>query len=139
MAKKLLSETIDFCLRRWAAPKIHRVVFEGESGDLCRLRSLAKRDELWGVLGSPYLTVPLALAPLPLSFLAPLPLLLLLFFPFPFFPFPLRRCSFNGPSPSGFSSLSSRRRSAFQLVLPLRPLPLLLPPPLPPSLIKLFN
>lgn len=76
MAKKLLSETIDFCLRRCAAPKIHTLIFEGESGDLCRLRSLAKRDELWGVLGSLYLPIPLAFVPLPLFI--PLPFLLLL-------------------------------------------------------------
>ena len=71
MAKKLLSETIDFCLRRWAAPKIHRLVFKGESGDLCRLRALAKRDELWGVLGSPYLLVPLDFIPPSPFILAP--------------------------------------------------------------------
>lgn len=71
MAKKLLSETIDFCLQRWAVPKIHMLIFEGEGGDLCRLRALEKRDELWGVLGSPYTRSSWAFVPLPSFILTP--------------------------------------------------------------------
>lgn len=74
MAIKLLSETIDFCLRRCTATKIHRVVFEGESGDLCWLRSLAKRDGLWGVLGYRCTRNCLAFVPLRPSISRPFPL-----------------------------------------------------------------
>lgn len=105
MAIKLLSETIDFCLRRCAATKIHRVVFEGESGDLCRLRSLAKRDELWGVLGSLCTRSSWAFIPLRPSIPLPSSSYYSSFFPPPF-PFYL--------SPFSFVSLP---------VLPLRGLP----------------
>lgn len=131
MAKKLLSETIDFCLRRCAAPKIHTLTFEGESGGLYRLRSLAKRDELWGVLGSPYLLVPLAFVPLRPSISRPFPPLIIIVLPLPLLPKPLRLRSPTGPSPSGFTSFSSRRRSTFQFSLPLYPFPFVFNPPFP--------
>lgn len=135
MAKKLLSETIDFCLRRCAVPKIHRHVFEGESRDLCRLRSLAKRDELWGVLGSLYLSVPLAFVPLPLLFLTPSPLIIIPsplslptkapspLFPYQSFPFGVY-LAFESP-PSAFSILPSPSPLPLHLY-PLPPFPLLL-------------
>lgn len=93
MAKKLLSETIDFCFGLCAAPKIHTLTFKGEGGDLCRLRSLEKRDELWGILGSPYTRSSWAFVPLPLSFLAPFPFYYSSLRPFPFLLKPLRPCS----------------------------------------------
>lgn len=128
MAKKILSETIDFCLRRCTVTKIHRLVFEGESGDLCRLRSLAKRDELWGVLSSPYLLVSLGFVfPSPFISRSFSPLIIVVL-PLPLLPKPLRLHSPTGSSPSGFSSLSSRRHPAFQFSLPLCPFPFALIP-----------
>ena len=124
MAKKLLSETIDFCLRRCAAPKIHRLVFKGESGDLCRLRALAKRDELRGVLGSRYLFVLLTFVPLPPFTSRPFPPLIIVVLLFPLLlkpPFAL--VPLPVLPPSGFTSLSSRRHLTFQFSLPLRPFP----------------